>query len=199
MGVLYCDSAGWPLIVPVVYGTAQVNALDMLKTMPASILTRLRSSPPLLTDLAVLFHDCVDYAVQLPDGAARPALSAFSWHLLGASDRKPRSSVELLLSRRLSADVSEAAAFAVELSLKGLLSIVDDVSLLPTTSGTPTPRQESLSSGRRCHRCSRLGSAASRPAQHHRILGRSTGSTAHRCRRLPCGDVLSIGTVINFQ
>ncbi len=111
--------------MPLVYGVVQLNALDMLKTMPAPILSWLKSSLSSLGDLAALAHDCIDYAFRFREGADGPTLSAFSRDLLGASDRKLCSTVELLLARRPSTDVSESAAFAVELSLKGLLSVVD--------------------------------------------------------------------------
>ena len=66
IGAFYFDVSFWPVVIPVIYGTARLDPLRSLVTMPHSVVADLRSSEA-WTNYLSTWLDCLDCALGLDD------------------------------------------------------------------------------------------------------------------------------------
>src|ERR1039458_8804576 len=66
-GVFFFRDVFWRVVVPLVWGTRSINALDGLAVMPAQIKQRLVSVPKTRDEYLLLWADCVDYDMGFQD------------------------------------------------------------------------------------------------------------------------------------
>src|SRR6202035_878806 len=95
-GVFYYDVYFWPVSVPIIYGTVNIEAFDGLTTMPDSVKARLRNDVATGIEYYALWADCVDYGFGRDEIRKRSTLSAFAGQLFSAADSQLDATITLL-------------------------------------------------------------------------------------------------------
>lgn len=121
-GAFYYDSCFWPIFIPIIYGTAEVNARDSLKTMPETILERLRSDRNKLLEYVAVWSDCFDYAFGFDDILKSNTPVGFAQDLLNSGDQQLNATIALLLEQTPNPKAMESARMSTEMFLKAFLS-----------------------------------------------------------------------------
>lgn len=121
-GVYYYDSCFWPVFIPIVFGSVQLNARDSVKTMPETIVARLWRDRNEVTQYASLWADCTDYAFGIDDLMKGKAIGGFAQEVLASGDQQLNATVTLLLEDRPNPKAMESARMATEMFLKAFLA-----------------------------------------------------------------------------
>jgi hypothetical protein len=114
-GVYYCDTAFWPVSVPIIFGTVRIDPLECLETMPVKIREMLSSDGRQLQPYTDHWSDCMDYGygqVELEsNGKLKPRavqfLCAAHAELMGANSQllESRPNVKAILGMRMATEI----------------------------------------------------------------------------------------------
>ncbi len=124
-GAFYYDSCFWPVFVPIIYGTVNINACDALKTMPESIVKQLWKDQGKLKEYVSVCEDCFDYAFGFDDLQKTCTYGKFAQELLNSGDQEINALVALLLERIPNSKAMESARMSTEMFLKTYLATKD--------------------------------------------------------------------------
>lgn len=121
-GAYFFDASFWPLQVPIIYGSVELNVWASLQTMPDALKAAVARDKEAMAQLIDTWTSAVDYAFSFGD-LTRPPPPRFALDLLMSADRELRGIGDLLLAPRPSAKAAHSAALAIELVGKFFLAL----------------------------------------------------------------------------
>lgn len=120
-GVLYYDTAFWPVHVPLIFDQVSVNVMDCLETMPAQVKKELEADHRDIWTYVVHWANCMDYGYgQMDLGGASP-LQPRASKLLGAAHAELVGANAQLLETRPNVKAILGMRMATEIFLKAVL------------------------------------------------------------------------------
>jgi hypothetical protein len=123
IGSFFYDSCFWPVFIPVVGGTVQLDAAKSLRTMPDSIKSRLTRDSDAFMHYMALWTACVDYGFGIEELIENKNISTFAQELLRSGDQQLSAAITLLHEDRPNPKAVESARMATEMFLKAFLAI----------------------------------------------------------------------------
>lgn len=122
-GVFFFQNVYWRVVIPVVYGTVQLNPFSALATMPSQTRQYLESNNQRRREYLLLWADCIDYGLGF--GAAIDNLNAkpFVEEMAKSVDRELRSAIAELCQKNPNSNAMYSARHCTEKALKGFLSL----------------------------------------------------------------------------
>jgi hypothetical protein len=121
VGAYYCDSAFWPVVIPVVFGRVQLNARESLRTMPDGVSASLFKNRNELMEFMSLWGNCLDYGFGIEHLHSVPP-NTFAKELFSSADQRLTATVSLLLLDPPNASSMESSRMATEMFLKAYLA-----------------------------------------------------------------------------
>lgn len=121
--IYFYDSQFWPVSIPIIYGSVQLNALDSLYQMPDPIKKELMSDKEQAWDYVVFWADCVDYGMGIDDLKKATSLDANGMQFLMSGDQELRASVSILSQLRPDSRAVLTCRMAVELFSKAYIAL----------------------------------------------------------------------------
>src|ERR1022692_4503762 len=120
-GVFFFRDVFWRVVVPLVWGTRSINALDGLAVMPAQIKQRLVSVPKTRDEYLLLWADCVDYDMGFQDLAPTLDPASFLNEMVQSVERELQSTIADLCQERPNSNAMYSARNCTEKALKPFL------------------------------------------------------------------------------
>jgi hypothetical protein len=121
--VYFFDATFWPVSVPLIYGTVQLNAFDCLYDMPEAIKSDLSSTPNTAWDYTIYWADCIDYGLGMDDLRKASNLDAFGMDLLAAADQELKAAISQLKEKRPDSRSILSSRMATELFIKSFIAL----------------------------------------------------------------------------
>lgn len=121
--VYFYDSSFWSVSIPIVYGTAKLNALESLYQMPKHLSAELLSDNKQAWDYMVFWADCADYGLGLDDLKKTSNLNKYGMQLLLSGDQELRAAASILKQPRPDSRAILACRMAVEIFLKAFIAL----------------------------------------------------------------------------
>jgi hypothetical protein len=126
-GVFFFRDVFWRVVVPLVWGTRSINALDGLAVMPAQIKQRLVSVPKTRDEYLLLWADCVDYDMGFQDLAPTLDPASFLNEMVQSVERELQSTIADLCQERPNSNAMYSARNCTEKALKAFLCFHEKV------------------------------------------------------------------------
>lgn len=120
-GLFYFDAHFWPVHIPVVQGTVELQAFNSLDSMPDNIKSRLRADQQAMQDFAAVWGDCVDYSFGFED-LIKVDIATLWQDLLRSGHQQLQATVVLLQGNRPNPKAAEPARMATEMFLKAFIA-----------------------------------------------------------------------------
>lgn len=121
-GAFYYDSCFWPVFIPVVFGSVQLNLRDSLKTMPNGIRSRLWGNRDEVMNYAAFWAACLDYGLGIDGLTEDTGQPVFARELIRSGDQQLTATATLLLEKRPNPKAVESGRMATEMFLKAFLA-----------------------------------------------------------------------------
>jgi hypothetical protein len=120
-GVFYFDAHLWPVEIPWVYGTVELQAFNSIKGMPDNMKLRLQSDQHAAADFAAVWGDCVDYSFGI-ERLISVDNNTLWQDLLRSGHQQLQSTVALLQGNKPNPKAVEPARMATEMFLKAFIT-----------------------------------------------------------------------------
>ena len=121
--VYFYDAQFWPVSIPIVYGTVELNALKSLYQMPENIKNELMSDRKQAWDYVAFWADCVDYGLGLDDLRKISGLDSYGVQLLMSGDQELRAATSILNQPRPDSRAILTCRMAVEIFFKSYIAL----------------------------------------------------------------------------
>lgn len=120
-GIYLYDTVFWPIYVPIIFGTVNINAIDCMETMPAQIKKNLISSQQNQKDYLLHWANCIDYGYDQSDLESVSCLKPRTRIFLGAAHAELIGANSQLLEARPNVKAILGLRMATEIFLKAVL------------------------------------------------------------------------------
>jgi hypothetical protein len=129
-GMFFYDVYFWPVVIPLLYGRANLDAFTSLKSMPEAVKAHLRNDTRAGSDYLALWADCVDYGLGRDEITRSALMTEFAAKLFASANAQLDATVAVLRERRPNSKAMDSARLATEMFLKTFLAAHDGLTEL---------------------------------------------------------------------
>jgi len=122
IGSFYFDSCFWPVYIPVICGTVNLDPFKSLRTLPQGITARFKRDKDAVFGFLALWADCTDYGLGIEELINNTQFNSYCRDFMKSGDNELRATVSLLHEERPNAKAVESARMVTEMFLKAFLA-----------------------------------------------------------------------------